>query len=326
MKNLLNDIKNNSIKKVYLIYGEEKYLVRNSKNILINGIVPKDDTMNYCKFSGKDVNPLEVMDFANTIPFFADKRVVLLQDTFWCKNGCDTIATYIKEIPDSACVIFVETEVDKRNKLYKQIKSVGYVCECNRASNKELTDWMLKIITKAGKKITKETMDYLLAVLGNDMDKIHSELDKLLAYTLKKNIIEICDIDNICCSEITGKIFDMIDAMGNKNQKKALDLYYDLIAVKEAPMKILFMLTRQFNILYQVKEMSSKRMSNSEIASKMGMAPFIINKVIGQCKNFSILTIRKAMEDCIEMETAIKQGNLSDNMAVELILIKYTKI
>ena len=156
------------------------------------------------------------------------------------------------------------------------------------------------------------------------MDNINSELDKLLSYTLNKDVIEREDIDKVCVSEITGKIFEMIDAIGNKNQKKALDLYYDLIAVREAPMKILYMLSRQFNIMLQVKEMSANNTSNTEMAKNMGMQNFIINKTLNQCRNFKLSTIRNAINYCLKLEEAVKLGNMNDKMAVELIIVKYT--
>ena len=324
MKNIIKDIEKDEIKRVYLIYGEEKYLVRNIKERLVKAVSNDGDSMNYSKFSGKDCNAKRVIDLAETLPFFAKYRVILLEDTDWCKSGNDDMAAYIENIPESAVLIFVEAEVDKRNKLYKQIKNNGYVCECSRMNNADLTKWILVRLKKENKNITRENMNYLLEKLGDNMDNINSEMDKLLSYTLNKDVIEREDIDKVCVSEITGKIFEMIDAIGNKNQKKALDLYYDLIAVREAPMKILYMLSRQFNIMLQVKEMSANNTSNTEMAKNMGMQNFIINKTLNQCRNFKLSTIRNAINYCLKLEEAVKLGNMNDKMAVELIIVKYT--
>lgn len=324
MKNIVKDIENNDLKRVYLVYGDEKYLVRNIKNRLVHGIIQEGDTMNFTKFVGKDHAAKEVIETADTLPFFADYRLVLLEDTGWMKSGNDDIAEYIKQIPESTVLLFVESEVDKRNKVYKQIKSAGYICECNRMSQSELSKWILVRLNKEQKKITRENMTYLLGKLGDDMDNITSELDKLLSYTMGKDVIEAEDIDKICVSEITGRIFDMVDAIGNKNQRKALDLYYDLIAVREAPMKILYMLARQFNIMLQVKEMSLKGVPAAEMAKNMGMQNFIINKTLSQCKNFKLSTIKHAVSYCLKLEEAVKLGNMNDKMAVELIIVKYS--
>ncbi len=324
LKNIIKDIEKNELKRVYLIYGEEKYLIRTIKNRMIKGLVKADDTMNYTKFVGKDSSVKEIIQTCDTLPFFADYRVVLLEDTGFFKTSNDEMAEYIKEIPDSSVVIFIEEEVDKRNKVYKQVKSTGYICECSRMNHSELSKWVLVRLNKENKKITKENMDYLLEKLGDDMDNISSELDKLLSYTMGRNIIGKSDIDDVCVSEITGKIFDMVDAIGNKDQKKALDLYYDLIAVREAPMKILYMLTRQFNIMLQVKEMEMKGKSSGEMAKNIGMQSFIVNKTLKQCKNFKLHVIKNAVNYCLKMEEAVKTGNMNDKMAVELVIVKYS--
>lgn len=324
MKNIVKDIEKGELKRVYLIYGEEKYLVRNIKNRLLKGIVNDGDNMNFSKFMGKDCNARQIIDLAETMPFLADYRVILLEDTNWFKSSSEDMAEYVKNIPAETVIIFVESEVDKRNKLYKQVKSLGYVCECKRMSNSELTKWILVRFKKENKNITKENMNYLLEKTGDDMDNIESELDKLISFTLGRDVIEKEDIDSVCISEITGKIFDMVDALGNKNQKKALDLYYDLIAVREAPMRILFMLTRQFNIMFQIKEMSENGISGSEIAGNMGLAPFIVNKTMKQCNNFRLSKLKSAINYCIKLEEAVKQGNMNDKMAVEMIIVKYS--
>lgn len=326
MKKIIQDIKSQQFCRVYLIYGEEKYLVRGIKKRLIDGLDPSGDQMNLSVFAGKECEAKKVIDLAETLPFFADYRGIVMEDSGWFKSADDAMVSYIKEIPESTVLIFIESEVDKRSKMYKQVKSEGYICECSHPTESELTNWILKKLQKDQKKITKENMKYLLSKVGNDMENVDCELEKLLSYTFERDIIEQSDIDAVCISEITGKIFEMIDAIGNRNQKKALDLYYDLIAVREAPMKILYMLTRQFNIMYQVMELSEKHFPAAQIATSMGIQNFIVNKTLSQCKNFKIQTIKNALKYAVRLEEDVKQGNMNDTMAVELIIVRYSSV
>lgn len=326
MKNIVNDIKNNNYKQVYLIYGEEKYLVKNIKNNLIKGLNPDGDTMNFTKFVGDSIDELEVISTSDTMPFFADRRVILIEDSGWLKSANDKIAEYLKNIPEYTIFIFVEDEIDKRNKVYKQISSLGYVCECARAKQGDLISWVAKRIAMDNKKITKENAIYFIEKVGDDMNTIASELEKVIYYAIDRDVIEKTDIDAVCITEITGKIFEMIDAIGRKEQKKALDLYYDLIATREAPMKILYMLSRQFNIMYQIKEMEKEGFSAANIAKNMGMQNFIVNKALSQCKNFKLITLKNAINYCVKLEEAIKLGNMDDTMAVELVIVRYSKV
>ena len=324
MRNIKKDIEKHTIQPVYLIYGEERYLTRSAKKLLIRGLVREGDNMNFLKLNGKECNAQKIIDFANTMPFLAEYRVILIEDSNWFKGAPEELVEYLKKIPDTSCLIFVEQEVDKRNRLFKQVKASGYICECKRATDKELMDWMLRYLTKAGRKITRQDMEYLLEKLGDNMERITTELDKLIAYTMDAEVITKEDIDEICVGEITGKIFEMIDAIGNRNQQKALQLYYDLIATREAPMKILFLMIRQFNIMLQLKELERAHVSSSEMALKVGIQSFVVNKTLAQCKNFKYATLRGALKYCVTMEEAVKQGNVNEKVAVELVIIKVT--
>ncbi|MBQ4068245.1 MAG: DNA polymerase III subunit delta [Lachnospiraceae bacterium] len=324
MENVKKHIKEQQFNNIYLICGEEEYLKRNIKKNLSEAIVSADDNMNRSYYEGKNINFKEVIDLCETMPFFSDRRLVLFENTGCFEKACDELLEYLPELTTSTYLVFVEEKVDKRSKLFKLVKSNGYVCECNHLNNDSLMKWILTRIGKENKKITRDTMNYIINSLGNDLEKISCEIEKLLCYTLNKDVIEIADVDAVCIPEITGKIFEMIDAMGNKNKEKALELYYDLLSQKEPPMRILFMLSRQFNIMLQVKELSDKRMSKKEIEEKLNMKGFVISKIQGQLKNFTHKSIREALEKAIELEEAIKNGNMNEKVAVELLLTEFS--
>jgi len=132
------------------------------------------------------------------------------------------------------------------------------------------------------------------------------------------------DVEAICTKRITSHIFDMVEAIANKNQKKALELYYELIALKEPPMRILFLIARQFNLLLQVKELVKKGYGNKAIGEKIGLPGFIAGKYVTQASHFSKSMIRQALEECVSTEEAIKTGKISDNIGLEMIIIRYS--
>ena len=324
MENIKKHIKEQQFKNIYLICGEEEYSKRNIKKLLANAIVSSDDNMNRSHYEGKNINYKEVIELCETMPFFSDRRLVILENTGCYEKVCEELVEYLPELTETTFIIFAEEKVDKRGKMYKLVKEKGYICECNRLNNDSLMKWILTKIGKENKKITRETMNYIIDNLGNDLEKISCEIEKLLCYTLNKEVIEISDVDAVCTQEITGKIFEMIDAMGNKNKEKALKLYYDLLSQKEPPMRILFMLSRQFNIMLQVKELSDKRVDKKDIENKLKMKSFVITKTQNQIKNFTGNSIRNAIEKSIELEEAIKNGNINEKVAVELLLIEFS--
>ena len=136
------------------------------------------------------------------------------------------------------------------------------------------------------------------------MENLEREMEKLFSYTLGRNEITVADIDAICTTQITNKIFDMIEAVATRQQRKALDYYYDLLALKEPPM--------------------NQGADKSTIAKKAGLHPFVAGKYMQQSRSFTMRELKGIMEEAADTEEAVKTGRLSDTMSVELFIVKYS--
>ncbi len=324
MKMLAEDIKNGSFKTSYLLYGEEAYLRNQYKNKLKNALVNPDDTMNFSRFEGKSIDPAEIISLADTLPFFAERRLILIEDSGFFKNKCDELADYLPSLPETTCLLFAEAEVDKRNRLYKAVQKYGRVTEFQSQDERTLMRWILGTLKKENKKITEDTLRHFLERTGSDMENIHMELEKLLSYTEGRDVITSEDVEEICTMQTTGQIFEMIRAIAEKKQRLALDLYYDLLALKEPPMRILFLIARQFNQLLLVKSLAAKGMDRSSIASKAQVAPFIAGRLTTQARSFTLEQLKNAVKDCVDAEEAVKTGRMTDILSVELLIVKYS--
>lgn len=321
MQILNQDIKDGTFKSAYLLYGEEAFLKKSYKNRLKEAVTG-GDTMNYNYFEGKGINVNEVTGLADTMPFFADRRLVLMEDTGWFKGGAgaEEMSAYIERIPESTCLIFVESEVDKRSRLYKAVKKYGYCAELARQDSSQLARWAAGILAKNGRKITNPTMELFLSKTGDDMENISSELEKLISYTLGREVVTDEDVELICTTQVTNKIFDMITAIANRQTRKAMDLYEDLLTLKEPPMRILFLIARQFNQILQVKELMGKGLEKSGIASRLKLQPFVVGKIMLQAKTFTRDQILSYVTLCVDAEEQVKTGRLQDRLAVELLI------
>lgn len=325
MKSLNEDLKTGQFNSVYLLYGEEAYLKKQYKEKLRNAMLSPDDTMNYAYYEGKGINVNEVIDLAETLPFFAERRLIIMEDTGLFKSSSAELADYLKEMPDTTSMIFIETEVDKRNKLYKAVQSKGRAVELGKQDETTLIRWVAGFMKREGKNVSESTVRHMLAKVGTDMENIQKELEKLFCYTMDKDSITIEDVEAICTTQITNQIFDMVNAVADKQQKKALQYYYDLLALKEPPMRILFLLARQFKQLLEVKDMEQKGYGRKEIAEKVGLNPFVVGKYQTQAKAFQAKELRSIIEDSVDTEECVKTGRLTDILAVELFIVKYSK-
>ncbi|MGN0367011.1 MAG: DNA polymerase III subunit delta [Suilimivivens sp.] len=323
MQRLIQDIKTQQFNHIYLLFGEEAYLRKQYRDKLKEAIIG-DDNMNYHYYEGKDISIGEVIDQAETLPFFAQRRLIVLENSGFLKSGGEQLAEYFSAPAQTTYFLLVETEVDKRSKLYKTVTAKGCAVEFAVQDENTLKRWILGMVKKEDKKISENSLNYLLEKTGTDMENIRKETEKLFCYCMNKEVITEKDIEEICTKRIGNHIFDMVSAIADKKQKQALELYYELLAQKEPPMRILFLIARQFNMLLQVKELRGKGYQNKAIGEKVGLPGFIAGKYVAQAARFQTEELRDAVEACVEAEEAIKTGRINDNMSVEMLIIQYS--
>ncbi|MGI5982034.1 MAG: DNA polymerase III subunit delta [Sakamotonia sp.] len=323
MQTLNQDIKEKSFKKIYLLYGDEPFLVGSYKKKLREAITG-GDTMNFNYFEGKNPDVREIISLADTMPFFADRRLILVDGSGFFKSAQEELAAYLPQMPDTTCLVFAESEVDKRNRLYKRVKELGYAAELNKQDAAQLMRWAAGILGRDGKKISRPVMEYFLERTGDDMENIRMELEKLVCYTMGRDVITKEDVDAVGTVHVTSRIFDMVAAIVAGNTKKAMELYEDLLTLKEPPMRILFLIARQFNQLLQIKELAALGKDKGAMASALKVPPFAVGKLTAQARAFTREQILSWVTLCVETETAVKTGRLSDRLAVELLIARRT--
>ena len=321
MRQINEDIKQNNFRQFYLLYGEERYLRRQYRDKLRQALCEGGDSLNTHVYSGKDVPLSEIIDLAETLPFLARRRVFLITDSGLFKSGGEKMAEYLAAPCESSFFVFTESDVDKRSRLYKAVQSKGYAAEFKVQEEKTLKRWIAGILTRENMQISEATAALFLSKTGTDMENIQMELEKLICYCTGRNMVTAEDVEAICTTRISNHIFDMINAIAARQQKQALALYYDLLALREPPMRILFLIARQCNMLLQVKTLKNKGFDSRAIASQIGTAPFVAGKYLAQAEKFKSSVLRNAVEKCVEAEEAVKTGRLNDIMSVEILIL-----
>ncbi len=323
MKFINEDIEKKELKQLYLLYGSEDYLKKQYRDKLKSALAG-DDTMNLHEYEGKGIRVGEVIDLAETLPFFAERRVIIIQNSGLFKEGGEELSQYLEGLPATTFFVFMESEVDKRSRLYKTVKKLGRDTEFVTPDENMLSRWVLGILKRENKQITQRALELFLLKSGTDMENISKELEKLICYCLEKDAIEVSDVEAIAVKQISSHIFDMMEAIGLKQQKRALNLYYELLALKVSPFQILALLGRQFNILLQLKELKQKGYPEREMASKVGVPPFTIRKYMDQTARFEKSELRQALTDCVQADEDIKTGRMDSQLAIELLIVGHS--
>ena len=325
MRTIDEDIKNQTFRTAYLLYGEEAYLKNQYKDKLKAALWQEGDTMNAAFYQGRNTNPKELIDLAETMPFFADHRLILVEDSGFFKSGAEDLAEYMEHIPQTTTFVFSETDVDKRSRMYKALKNNGRIVEFAAQNQELLTRWLLGRLRRENKNITKAAMQEFFDRVGLDMGTLDREMEKLICYCLDRDVIELADVEAVCPQAVTNRIFDMVGAIVECRRKDALEMYYDLLALREPPLRILFLITRQYNILMQLKDLKRKGMNNPAMAKAAGIPPFAVSRSLGQASRLSVGSIEHILSYSVEMEEAVKTGQMNEQIAVELVIIEASR-
>ena len=309
----------------YLFFGEERYLID-----LYEGKMRKyleaggDASMNMDTFWGK-ADVADIFDAVETMPFLSEYRLVIVKGSGLFASGRKNDSAYtaqrLLDISQTGIIVFVEENVDKRSAVYKAVTRVGRAIEFVRPPESELAAWIMREFKINEIIIDKASAVYLSRIASSGMEQIHQEIKKLSAYCADKKTVTMQDVDDICTKSLELKVFGLVDALAGKNADKALEIFENLMEVKESPIRVLSLIARQFRLILQCSQMRNK--APRDIAAAIGVQPFVVQECIKQGANFERETLIQAMKDCLEADIKIKTGQLADTLALESIIVKY---
>ncbi len=318
-------IKNNSFARIYLLYGNEKYLINQYRDKLLDAITDINDTMNFAKYIGEKTDTAAVVDFCETFPFLAERRVVLIEGSGLFKTSCEAFAEKLKNIPDTSIVVFAETEIDKRNKLFKTVSSVGEALCFDTPDDRTMAIWIRSQVKAVGKEIEDAAVFLIMEAAASDMMCIKNEIEKVICYAYDRERITIADVKNVCITGSESKVFDMMEAIARRNQTKAIHLYHELLDNREPAMRILFLIVRQFDMMLKTKLCLAEGKNDAQTASVIGVPAWSVKKYRDQCSYYSVDEIKCIVDQCQNIDYRIKTGQTTDIIAIELLIVDLSK-
>ena len=325
---LLNkELKEGNFRRVYLVCGTQVYLRLQNRDRLRAALLGDGDEMNFSVYTGMDVTAREVIDQAQTLPFFADRRVILLENTvFFSKKASvesDALAAFIPEIPETASLVFVEEAPDKRKKLYKAIQKHGFVLNCEEISPQMLGRWTAGLFQKAGLAIDGPVLNLFLQTVGEDMMNILTESEKLIGYCMGKGAVSGEDISEICTPLLRDRVFELIGAVSRRQKDKALSIYMELTALRTPSQVILTLLQREYSRLQQIRELQEQKLSEAEIAKRTGLSPWIVRKnYLPVTRGMDTGRLERSLQLCLQADQDYKSGKIDAGIAAEMTIIR----
>lgn len=305
----------------------DNYLILTNDKITLEDVISKIKNKNnltndsVIRFDLQENTVDQVIEELNTYSFLVDKKIVVVSSTETILNDKKSIKDeeklikYIDNINPLNSLILIANKIDERKKLVKSIKAKFIVVNNN-----------ISIIDKIKASledynIDNKTINYLIKYLNNDNERIINELEKLKMYKLDTKIITIDDINTISIKEFDENIFSLINAINDKNIKKAFEIYNDLIERGEEMLKIVISVTDHFRLIYTVKVLVNDKKSSDTITSMLGIHPYRVKLAIENSYKFSFEELKKYLKQLGNIDINIKTGVSANNYGFDLFLL-----
>lgn len=295
---------------------------------------PATVDVNTTVLDGRNLTLSELMHACDAVPFMGNRRLVIVEhmlQRFDPQKGgrseadqklVDGLRDYLPQLPETTRLVFVESKsLHGNNPILRQAQKDdhGYVREFEVPRHGTVSKWITRRVKGKGGAIQSGAVMALAAYGEDDLRLLDQEIEKLLTYAGDRPITE-ADVRRLVPAATESNIFAMVDALGQRNYREAVTRLHELLEAGEPPTYLLYMITRQFRILTQVKELAGQGMHQGAIQSKLGLHPFVVKKALGQARNFSLTQLKTVYHKILETDEAIKTGRLEPELALDMLV------
>lgn len=310
----------------FLLVGQDHWsksqYIRKVRNEVLGS---SEDIMNYYEAKEKDVIVDSLSDVIETLPFFAEYKLVYLKDTGYFKAGrkeeSEKFEALLEDLPDYIVLLIDEREVDKRGKLYKTIKAKYEVIEFDYPGEDTVISMLQERSREDGVTVEQATLYYLVRNMPEDVEYILGEWQKLIHYVEDKKITRQA-IDAVCVFSLETRVFELVKKIASGKSNEALQIYSRMLQSKESPIGILVLIARQFRVMYQVKYLKAKGHDNKQIAAQTKMPYFAVKEVVEQVSHYSFSGLEALITACLETDRMLKTGKMEAGKCVELLIMQ----
>ncbi len=352
-RQLMNDIKNNCIKPVYLIFGNETYLIDKGREALKNAVVTSFPELNYTRLEGEKLEADELSAACRTFPFGTEKRLVEVRNPEILRSkgrgreededeeenedekasapGKDAqpFIEVLQNLDDTVCLLLLSygSINKKRKKLLDEVKKHGAVLEFNRVERDELAQWIKKTLGKSGKNIGPRELNHFISSTGY-LDKngsktlydLENEIKKLTGFMGNSTEVTIEHIEAIVPRNIENDIFKLINACYEKDTGRSLRIFNDLLLEGETTLGVLALLSSQVKNMLKVYELYEKKYNRRGISEKLKLHEYTVKLCIQYGSSIKRQALQSAFRKCLDTDLSIKSGGMGDRLAMEMLL------
>ena len=322
---LKKDLKEKRLGSFYILSGEEDYLRRyyldEMKKQLLDELT---ESFNFHRLTNETFSLQALSDALQALPMMAERSMVLLEDVnlFEC-DDTETLTALLNDVPPECCLVVHvgEFKPDKRKKkLWEAIEKNAVLADFAYQSETDLRPWIARHFRSASKQIAPELCTYLLQQCGLSMTRLHGEILKICAYSGADTIVR-SDIDAVVEPTLEAVVFQITDALGQRDFGRALERLNVLLKLQTEPIPIVAAIGAQMRRLYAAKLLQNAGKSAEALSSLCGIAPYAATKTMQQSRRVSERFCRRAVEHCCRTDYQIKTSYDDPERLTELLIL-----
>jgi len=319
------------MKNISLIFGEEEFLLNRQLKKILKTTIGTDDKSAYSSFDLLESNIVEALEDAETIPFFEDKKVVVCKNPYFLtgqrvkssiEHDLDSLDKYLANPVDYTHLVFVLNyeKLDSRKKIVKAFKKHANIFESNYMNEAEIVDTIIKVFKNHDKKISTSDARLIVSKIGTRFSLVSKEIAKLLTY-LGDDEITTEVIEMMVSRTLEEDIFMLVNMILLRNKEKAHQIYYDLLELKEDPIKIIVLVANKIRLIYQTKVLYKKGLAQRDIAKKLNQNPYPVKLAAEMSHQFESAYLLKLLDELTELDYRIKSGKINKVTGLELFIM-----
>jgi DNA polymerase-3 subunit delta len=295
---------------VCYLYGEESFLLdRTSRSLLDRIVDPTLKDFNYNVFYGTESKGVDILDAAQTLPMFAERRAVLVKRAEGLTAAaCEVLLPYLYNPARGTCLVFIGTKIDQRKKFFLELKKHGTLVEFKRIYDNKLSSFIQGEALVLGKPIESAAADLLSFLIGNNLQELSSQIEKLIVFSGDRTRITVDDVRTIASSSKSFTVFELAKYLCLKDMQNALKSLDTLFRNGEDTPMMIGALSRHFRQLWRIREMLDHKAAKADIGKAVGINPYFLDDMITQAKNFGRGTLRGIFEEFYRCDLASKTG------------------
>ncbi len=306
---------------IYVLYGTENVLIKE----FINNIKNREGIDNIINYNLEDISLSEIIEDASYTSLFNDKKLIVVNNSIFLNSSFDTssLEKYIKNINEATFLVFVlnEEKISSNLKIVKLLKKECVVREFNELSTYKLESIIVDNFNEEKYKIDKTAVSELIVRCNSDYSLIYSEIEKLKLYKLKDKFISYDDVCDVVNKNIESDIFKLTDAIGEKNKIKIMNVYNDLIENDYDPIMLIGVISNEFRLYKQVKDLISIGYSEGMISKHLKVHPYRVKLAIEKTSYYKKEDIENILSNLFKTDYDIKSGNIEKYIGLELLLL-----